>query len=62
MKNGGLNMIDLQYFIKSLIASWVIRIQAADPNICSWVQLPTHYLQKLQEAGLNLTLMKALIS
>ena len=43
MKNGGLNMIDLQSFIKSLIASWVIRIQAADPNICSWVQLPTHY-------------------
>ena len=26
MKNGGLNMIDLQSFIKSLIASWVIRI------------------------------------
>ena len=46
MKNGGLNMIDLQSFIKSLIASWVIRIQAADPNTCSWVQLPTHYLQK----------------
>ena len=47
-------MIDLQSFIKSLIASCVIRIQAADPNICSWVQLPMHYLQKLQEAGLNL--------
>ena len=54
MKNGGLNMIDLQSFIKSLVAGWILRIQAADPNIYSWVQLPKHYLQKLHEVGLNL--------
>ena len=33
MKNGGLNMIDLQSFIKSLIASWVIRIQESPNDI-----------------------------
>ena len=54
VKNGGLNMIDLQSFIKSLVAGWILRIQAADPNIYSWVQLPKHYLQKLHEVGLNL--------
>ena len=52
--NCGLNMIDLQSFIKSLVAGWILRIQAADPNIYSWVQLPKHYLQKLHEVGLNL--------
>ena len=51
--NGGLNMMDMQLFFNALKASWINRIQTADPNTCNWVQLPKIYLYKLDEQGLN---------
>ena len=51
--NGGLNMINMQLFFNALKASWISRIQAADPNTCNWVQLPKIYLYKLDEQGLK---------
>ncbi len=36
---GGLNMINIQVFFDSLIASWITRIFLADPHRDTWVQL-----------------------
>ena len=51
--NGSLNMMNMQLFFNALKASWINRIQTADPNTCNWVQLPKIYLHKLDEQGLN---------
>ena len=51
--NGGLNMINMQLFFNAPKASWISRIQDANPNTCNWVQLPKIYLYKLDEQGLN---------
>ena len=53
VENGGLNMMNMQLFVTALKASWINRIQTADPNTCNWVQLPKIYLYKLDEQGLN---------
>lgn len=46
---GGLNMIDTESFVTSILASWIPRILNADKNNDSWVQLPMFYLQHLLE-------------
>ena len=46
-------MINMQLFFNALSASWISRIQDADPNTCNWVQLPKIYLYKLDGQGLN---------
>ena len=43
----------MQLFFNALKASWISRIQAADPDTCNWVQLPKIYLYKLDEHRLN---------
>ena len=54
VENVGLNMMNMQLFFNALKASWIKRIQTADPNTCNWVQLPKIYLYKLDEQGLSL--------
>ena len=53
-KNGGLNMINIQAFFNSLLASWIKRILIADPNKDNWVQLPIYFLNVVDIEGLNL--------
>ena len=47
IENGGLNMIDVEEFFQSLSASWISRIQNADPNSHRWSQLAHYHLGKL---------------
>ena len=53
IKNGGLNMINIQAFFNSLKASWIKRILMADPNKDNWVQLPAYFLKAIHIEGLN---------
>ena len=53
-KNRGLNMIKIQAFFNSLLASWIKRILKTDPNKDNWVQLPVYFLNAVDMEGLNL--------
>ena len=54
LRKGGLDMINVQAFCDALLASWVTRIQKADPNREGWVQLPTMFLSIFCESRSNL--------
>ena len=53
ISSGGLNMLDIPSFLNSLLASWVPKIQEADPNRNNWVQLPKLLLNKLDIDGIG---------
>ena len=48
-------MVNLPKFFDSLLASWIPRIQEADPDTSSWVQLPKNVLSSININGLGLT-------
>ncbi len=54
LRKGGLDMINVQAFCDALLASWVTRIQKADPNLQGWVQLAEMFLSTLNESSSNL--------
>lgn len=53
VEHGGLNMIDTRLFFDSLLAIWINRIQEADPNLNSWVQLSRLFLKSFDFNGVD---------
>jgi hypothetical protein len=47
VKNGGLNMIDLECYADSLKAMWINRIVSSNPDSDAWVQIPIYYFNKI---------------
>jgi len=47
LEKGGLNMVDIKIFFKSLLATWIFRIKEANPEMDGWVQLPMLFLRHL---------------
>ena len=45
LKDGGLNMVDIESIFRSFKAVWVSRIFQSNPCIHGWVQLAHHYLK-----------------
>jgi hypothetical protein len=61
LKNGGLNMIDLESYIDAQKAQWINRILNANRYIDNWVQLPLNYLHPfgLDEYSLHINIDKS---
>ena len=54
LKDGGLNMVDIESIFRSFKAVWVSRIFQSNPCIHGWVQLAHHYLKPFLDCSEDL--------
>ena len=54
VSEGGLNMTDINSFVTSSLAYWIVRLNNANPITDAWAQLPCLYFKDLKEIDSNL--------
>ena len=61
IKDGGLNMTDIQCFFRSLKAKWINRFISSDHDNDTWTYIPSYYFSNFvtQDVMLNLNLDKS---